>query len=506
MSTLGLVPLPTSLRHVPAAPFPLRATTAFAGDADALSELRDLVTARLGDPSIGSDAAHPTGTITASIEPGGPAESYRLSVDAEEVTVVGADPAGLFYGIQTLAQLITLDGEEATIPAVVIEDAPRFSYRGVMLDVARHFFDVDTVCAFIDRAARLKFNALHLHLSDDQGWCIEIHARPLLTERASGSSVGGGPGGFFSQDDYARIIAYAASRHMLVVPEIDVPGHTHAVSIAYPELNEQPVLSDHILQILRDYGGQAPVNATPYDAMAVGFSSLRIHDEATYDFLQEVFGELAAITPGPYLHLGGDEALGTSPEDFALFMARASEIVAATGKTPITWHEAGAAPELTRGTVGQYWGFVTPTDGMDAKARTFPARGGSLILSPADAIYLDMKPHADSPLGLVWANGPTSLHRAYQWDPATVIDGVGDEQILGIEASLWTETVTDLADIDALVFPRVAAAAEAGWSVPLGSAPERSWESFQERVHGLEPLWRSLGITLSGDDTAADAS
>lgn len=483
MTVPALVPTPTSLIVDSGAPFVLSDDVEITGDAAAVAMLRaDIDLARTG--GAGSRA------IALTIEEGGPAQSYRLAVDAASVAIVGADAAGLHAGIQTLLQLV----DAGTLPAVRIVDEPRFAYRGVMLDVARHFHGVETVQAYIDRASSLKFNVLHLHLSDDQGWRLEILSRPELTARASATAVGGDAGGFFTQADYRAIVDYAAARHMIVVPEIDVPGHTHAVSLAYPALSEEPVLSAHVHETIALFGGDLPANGTAYEGMAVGFSSLKIHDEATYDFLRDVFGEVAALTPGPYLHFGGDEALGTDPADFALFVARASALVAATGKIPVAWHEAGSATDLAPGTIGHYWGFLTPADGSDDTARRFVAGGGQLILSPADAIYLDMKFSADSALGLTWANGPTSARRAYEWDPAAVIDGIGDGEILGIEAPLWTETVRDLADIDALAFPRIAAAAEAAWSAPLGSTPERTWESFRTRVTALEPLWAQRGI------------
>ncbi|QKJ20127.1 beta-N-acetylhexosaminidase [Microbacterium hominis] len=500
MPHLPVVPAPASLAVADGAPFALTGAVAVIGDAAAGAQLADLVAARTGLELTATAGSSDTGAIALRVEPGGPAESYRLSVSAGTVTVVGADAAGLFYGVHTLAQLIARSGDAWTVPPVEIDDAPRFAYRGVMLDVARHFHAVETVTDYIDRAASLKFNALHLHLTDDQGWRIHLDSRPALTEKATSTSVGGDPGGFFTKDDYRRIVAHAASRHMIVVPEIDMPGHTHAVGLAYPELVEKPVLSEHIHEILQQYGGQLPTPGVPYDGMAVGFSSLRIHDEATYDFVADVFGELTALTPGPYLHLGGDEALGTDPDDFATFVSRASEIIADLGKTPIAWHEAGAAAGLHPDTVGQYWGFVTPTDGMDEKARAFVRAGAGLILSPADAIYLDMKHSADSPLGLVWAHGVTSVRRSYEWEPAAIIEGVGDDDILGVEAPLWTETVRTAADIDELAFPRIASAAEAAWSPATGASELRTWESFRARVGGLAPLWRALGIGFHPSD------
>lgn len=493
MHRIALVPAPASLTlESGRPPFRLRPETTIAGEADAAAPVAAIITARTAlAPALGDH-----GAITLRRQSGGPAESYELTVDEASVTVTAPDAAGLFYGAQTLAQLITRDGEDWVIPAVTITDAPRFAYRGVMLDVARHFFPVETVKAYIDRAAALKFNALHLHLSDDQGWRLALASRPRLTELASGTSVGEDAGGFYTRDEYRDLVAYATTRHMIVVPEFDVPGHTHAVGLAYPELVESPVLSAGVLETVRDFGGGTPTEGEPYRGIAVGFSSLRIHDEATYDFLADVFGELAALTPGPYLHVGGDEAIGTLPEDFAEFMTRVTAIVADLGKIPIAWHEAGGVTGISDTTIGQYWGYTTPTDGMDEQARGFVRNGSKVILSPADALYLDMKYDADAPLGLAWANGPTSLERAYGWEPGTLIDGIDQDDILGVEAPLWTETIRTLDDIDTMAFPRIAAAAEAAWSPAHGDTALRTWDSFRERVGGLGPVWTSQGIAF----------
>ncbi len=500
VSLPSVVPAPVSIESGDGAPFALQSGTRIAGDADAAAALAALVGARTGLALDNAGGAGSGAEIELVLSAGGAAESYRIVADAASIVVTGADPAGLFYGVQTLGQLIARDGESWVVPAVAIVDAPRFGYRGVMLDVARHFHTVETVKAYIDHAAGLKFNALHLHLTDDQGWRIQLDSRPLLTELASDTAVGGDPGGFYTKADYREIVEHAASRHMIVVPEIDMPGHTHAVGLAYPELAEAPVLSDHILEVARDHGGGVPTTGLPYDGIAVGFSSLTIHDEATYDFVADVFGELAAMTPGPYLHLGGDEALGTDPEDFAAFVARASEIIADLGKTPVAWHEAGAAADIADSTIGQYWGFVAPTDGMDEKARAFVGNGSQLILSPADAVYLDMQYPSGPALGLTWANGPTSVERAYAWEPALVIPGVDEGDILGVEAPLWTETIRTLDDIELMAFPRIAAAAEAGWSPATGASELRTWASFRERVGALGPLWTALGIGFHASD------
>ncbi|WP_341577803.1 family 20 glycosylhydrolase [Microbacterium schleiferi] len=487
------VPLPREVVAGEGPGFILRARAAVMGDPTGIDVLTNLLSART-DGAISLDSTATGPGISLAVTDAETAESYRLIASADGVEVVGSDAAGLFYGIQTLMQVIERTDDGWRVPAVQITDAPRFAYRGVMLDVARHFFPVEVVLGVIDRAAQLKLNHLHLHLSDDQGWRIEIPSRSELTRLASATAIGRDPGGFYTAEDYARIVAYAAARHLTVVPEIDLPGHTHAVGLAYPDIVEPPVLSEHIREIVEAYGSTLPVAGKAYEGIAVGFSSLRIGEPATEAFVADVVSDLAAMTPGPYLHVGGDEALGTDPADYAAFVSLASRIVADAGKVPVMWHEAGAAPDLHPGTIGQYWGFVSPTDGMDAKARGFVARGGRVILSPADAVYLDMKDAEDSELGLTWANGVTSVERAYAWEPASVLDGVAESDILGVEAALWTETVRTATDIDTLMFPRIAAAAEAAWSPAVERHPLRTWDSFRIRVAARAGLWDALGI------------
>ncbi|WP_431778281.1 family 20 glycosylhydrolase [Microbacterium aurantiacum] len=506
---LELVPIPRTGAETGGAPFRLHPDTPVRGDARSVADVVACIARRTGvalPPADVDDADAGRPGIRIDITADGDPEGYRLSMDDGGVHVRAHDAAGAFYAVRTLEQLLRADGAGWVLPAAEIDDAPRFAYRGMMLDVARHFFPVDTVVAVLDRAASLKLNRLHLHLSDDQGWRLALRERPALTAHAAASAVGGDAGGFYSREDYRTIIAAAAERHIVIVPEIDVPGHSHAVGVAYPELAADPVISDHVRETVTEFGGGLPRAGEPYTGLAVGFSSLRIDDRATDDFLADVFGELAALTPGPYLHFGGDEALGTDPTEYAAFVARASTLIADLGKIPVAWHEAGAASDLHPDTVGQYWGFVRPRDGADDLARAFVPRGG-VILSPADAAYLDMKPRDDAALGLTWADGATSLARAYAWDPSDVVPGLDEADVLGVEAPLWTETVRTLADIDALAFPRLAAAAEAAWSPATGVHPDRTWESFRARVRALRPLWDAAGIAYDAatlDDAWAD--
>lgn len=496
MPALPLVPAPVRATALDATPFELAGATV-TGDPDAAAELARLLTARTGtapQPAAGPDAG-----IRLVLSPGGTPESYTLRADAAGVRVEGADAAGVFFGVQTLAQLVRRDidsgGGAWVVPAVEVDDAPRFRYRGMMLDVARHFHPVETVTAVIDRMALLKLTHLHLHLSDDQGWRLALRTRPELTARAAGTAVGGDAGGFYTREDWTAILDHAVARHVVIVPEIDVPGHTHAVGLAYPELVADPVITAEVRGASERFGGGLPASGTPYTGVAVGFSSLRTDDERTYEFLADVFGELASLTPGPYVHLGGDEALGTDPADYAGFVARAVDIVAATGKTPIVWHEAAAVPDLPCDVVAQYWSFVHPsTDperaAADAAAAAAARSAASVILSPADAVYLDMKPEPGFAVGLEWAEGPTPLADAYGWEPSAVVPGLDEEDILGVEAPMWSETVRTLADIDALAFPRLAAAAELAWSSP----ETRDWASFLDGVAAQAGLWTALGI------------
>ena len=400
------------------------------------------------------------------------ADGYTLEVAPTGIRLAADAAAGLFAGVQTLRQLAA----NGPVPSVTIEDHPRFSYRGAMLDVARHFFAVADVKRYIDDIALLKFNHLHLHLTDDQGWRLEILSRPELTAKGATTQVGGGGGGYaaplyYTQEEYREIVAYAASRFITIVPEIDMPGHTNAAIVAYPELGDSP--------------------AEPYEGIEVGFSSLAIGSESTYDFIDDVVREVVDLTPGPYLHLGGDESLSTTDEDFLTFIARATAIAAASGRTIVGWHEMGRSPDLPAGTVGQYWSFTTPQEGAAEHTLSFVEQGGRVIMSPADVAYLDMAYEPDATLGLVWANGPMSLEQAYDWDPADIVPGIGEEQLLGVEAPLWTETVRSIGDAEYLAFPRMAAVAEIAWS-PRGA--RQSFADFASRLGSIEAVWDAAGI------------
>lgn len=487
---LPLVPLPASA-IVGEGRMPVTESMRVIGDSPAAIQLMDAVAHRTGIRLTTTDVAEP-GAITLRVESGAaPTEGYRLSI-GENLQIVGGDEAGLFYGVQTLLQLLTEESGVWSLPRVEITDAPRFPRRGVMLDVTRHFFDVAEVKRFIDETSALKYNHLHLHLSDDQGWRIQIDSWPKLTELSSASAADGDRGGFYTKDEYRDIVAYAAARHMIVIPEIDLPGHTHAIGVAYPDLVEEPVLNDALISQAKELDQPLPVKGEPYLGWGVGHSSVRIHEERTYDFVRDVIRELVELTPGPYIHIGGDESLGTPQADFDLFAERATAIVIEEGRIPVAWHEMGSAAGIAEGTVGQYWGMTTPSETHAAEAARFVERGGALIVSAADAAYLDMKYTPDFPLGLTWA-AVVDVQRAYSWDPSAVLD-VPDTAILGIEAPLWSETTRTYADVEQLVFPRAAALAEVAWSPQEGEG--RDWESFRDRIATLAPGWRARGVNF----------
>ncbi len=430
-------------------------------------------------------AAAPAGSILLTLASGDPAlgdEGYELAVTPGGVTITANRPAGVFYGVQTLRQLLPTELEsdagkvgnfrkvanlaEVTIPTVVIRDAPRFAWRGMMLDVARHFppGGAEDVKRVVDLMALYKLNRLHLHLTDDQGWRLMIESWPRLAEVGGSTAVDGDPGGYFTQAEYAELVAYAASRYIDIVPEIDLPGHTNAALASYPELNCDGVAPDL------------------YTGIEVGFSSLCIDKEITYQFVDDVLREVAALTPGPFIHVGGDEAHSTPDADYARFMARVQEIVQSHGKQMLAWEEA-ARIDLVPGSAVQHWHSDMAVHAVK--------QGAQVIMSPSAHAYLDMKYDDSTALGLNWA-GNISVEKAYAWDPATVRTGIPEEAILGVEAPLWAETVRTLDDLEYLVFPRLLGIAEIGWSPAEG----RSWDEYRQRLAGHAARLEALGVNF----------
>jgi hexosaminidase len=396
--------------------------------------------------------------------------SYVLNITEKLITVSSSTPEGIFYGIQTLRQLLPADIEKPgkreaplLLPTGTIRDWPQYGYRGEMLDVARHFFDVPTVKRVIDYLALYKMNVLHLHLSDDQGWRIEIDAWPNLTMHGGSTEVGGGEGGFYTKDDYRDIVNYAADRYITIIPEIDMPGHTNAALASYPGLN---------------CDGKSP---ELYTGTRVGFSTLCTSKDIVYKFVDDVVREISEITPGPWFHIGGDEAKSTKHDDYLYFVNRVRKIVKSYGKQMIGWDEVANA-NVDGDDVIQFWA-------KEKNVLQGLQKGTKVILSPSKHAYLDIKYDSTTVLGLTWA-GLTDVPDAYNWNPQTLVDGLRQKDILGIEAPLWSETIDNLDDIEFLMFPRVIGHAEIGWSAP----ENKSWDAYKVRLGKQKERMEALGI------------
>ena len=428
-------------------------------------------------PRVVTDGSSPPGAIALVIDAAAPgsAEGYELVVTESGVTVRARETAGLFYGVQSFRQLLPAFVEyeavrpdktrPVTAPVGRIVDEPRFGWRGAMLDVSRHFFTAREVKRYVDLMALYKLNRLHLHLSDDQGWRIEIHKWPQLTTRGGSTEVGGDEGGFYTQEQYADIVRYAAERFVTIVPEIDMPGHTNAALASYAELN-----CDGTAREL-------------YTGIEVGFSALCVDKEVTYTFIDDVVRELAAMTPGPWIHIGGDEVKTLTPEQYVRFIERVQTIVSSHGKRMIGWDEIAPA-KLLPTTLVQHW--RPKTEPMAAVAQ-----GAGVIMSIANRAYLDMKYDAATPIGLQWA-GQIGVRAAYDWDPATLAPGVPEPLLAGVEAPLWSETAATMDDVEFLAFPRLIAIAEVAWS----AAAAKNWEAFSARLAGHGPRLTALGVNF----------
>jgi hexosaminidase len=486
---LALIPIPATAEFTADEDFEITAATTIRADAGADADHDELLRiARYLSDWIGGAAAaerlrvEPGSTATSHgdirlqlgevAEPGD--EAYELTIAASGVLLKARRPAGVFYGVQTLRQLLPafveheaarfVKSRPARARACRVADAPRFQWRGLMLDVARHFMSVEDVERCIDLMALHKLNRLHLHLSDDQGWRIEITSWPNLATHGGSTDVGGGPGGFYSQAEYASIVSYARDRFITIVPEIDMPGHTHAALASYPELTCD--------------GRPLPL----YSGIAVGFSTLSVDKEITGRFIGDVVREIAALTPGRYFHIGGDEVRTLTPEQYLQFIERVQTIVQSYGKETIGWDEISPA-RLLPTTIVQHW----RPEGTPAQA---VEKGAKVIMSVANRTYLDMQYDEATPIGLHWA-GYVGVQQAYDWDPATAATGVPESALLGVEAPLWTETVANIRDVEYLAFPRLAALAEVGWS----RMERRGWEDFRVRAGAQALRWAALGIS-----------
>ncbi len=401
-------------------------------------------------------------------------EGYLLTIKEDGIDLKANKPAGLFYGIQTLRQLLpaSIELKEKQnntwlIASGTITDEPSYSYRGAMLDVARHFIGLEDVKKYIDILSFYKINTLHLHLSDDQGWRIEIKSWPNLTTHGGSTEVGGGESGFFTQVQYKELVKYAQDHFITIIPEIDMPGHTNAALSSYPELN---------------CNGKA---TKPYTGTRVGFSSFCTDKKITYKFIDDVIRELAEMTPGEYIHIGGDESDATPIKEYIKFIHKVQKIVTSHGKKVLGWDEIAHAT-LEPNTIVQYWARDS-TENKNAFSAV--KQNAKILMSPATKAYLDMKYDKTTKLGLNWA-GLTEVDVAYNWSLENHIEGISKENIIGVEAPLWTETVENIKDLEFLAFPRVIGIAEIGWT----PTSQRNWEEYKVRLGKHKDRLEALDI------------
>lgn len=394
-------------------------------------------------------------------------EGYEMDTTSKGVKITAYKPEGISRGVQTLRQMLppeidsntVVDNIEWTVAASVIKDKPEYSYRGLMIDVARHFFTVDEIKRQIDLAAQYKINRVHLHLSDDQGWRLEIKKYPDLTLIGGSTEVSGGPGGYYTQEQFKDIVKFAMQRYVEIVPEFDMPGHTNAALASYGFLNPD--------------GKRAAL----YRGTEVGFSSFMAHSEKTYEFIDDVFKEVSQISPSKYLQIGGDEALNTKKEDYDYFVGRVAKIAEKYGKTPIGWDPIDTSPEINSSVILQNW-----KDSNEEAVK----KNMKIIVSIAGKTYLDMKYNKETPYGLDWA-GYIPVDVAYKWDPT---DYAPKNLVLGLEAPLWTETISTQDQMDYMIYPRLPGYAEIGWTAKAN----RNWDEYKVRLASQEKRLTVEGV------------
>ncbi|MGO4461668.1 beta-N-acetylhexosaminidase [Streptomyces sp. M-16] len=458
--------------------------------------------------------------VRLAVDPGraesdGP-ESYRLTVAADGVELTGASAAGLFWGAQTLRQLLgpaayrraPLAGPAGrpgwSLPYVTVADAPRFGWRGMLLDVARHFTPKDGVLRYVDLLVAHKLNVLHLHLTDDQGWRIEIARYPRLTEvgawrarsrwghRASPLWNETPHGGFYTRDDIREIVAYAAERHVRVVPEIDLPGHSQAAIAAYPELGNRDVVDTAALGVWDDWGVNENVLAPTEDVLR---------------FYEGVFEEVLELFPAevsPFVHVGGDECpkaqwraspaaqarigeLGVDGEDGlqAWFIRHFDGWLAARGRRLVGWDEILEGGLADGAVVSSWRGYGGGIAAAEA--------GHDVVMCPEQRVYLDHRqadgPDEPMPIGYV-----RSLEDVYRFEPVPPkLSAEAAAHVLGAQANVWTEVMENQARVDYQVFPRLAAFAEAVWS-RLPEPESRDYEGFEARMTAHYARLDALGV------------
>ncbi|MEV2243837.1 beta-N-acetylhexosaminidase [Streptomyces sp. NPDC049970] len=483
-----VVPKPVSVRTTGNVAFDLDrgdAVYATGGSADAKAAA-EFVAGLLRKPT---GFALPVRTLTGGAKPEGivlalggankvtHAEGYQLDVTSKAVTIQADARAGLFNGVATLRQLLPakVERQQRTagpwrVQGGRITDQPRYGYRGAMLDVARHFLPEPDVRKYIDTIARYKINYLHLHLIDDQGWRLEIKDWPELTKTGGASGVGGMNGGFFTQEQYTSIVRYAWARGVTVIPEVEGPAHMHAALASYGKLNCDG-------KALEPYTGFVP---SPEGRLC-------LDDPDTYELMDAVIGQVAALTPGPYIHVGGDETQDIPEADRDAYFTKIAKLVEKHGKKIYGWQDAaGSMPAA--GSMTGFWAAGINDDRVIAAAEA----GGKVVMAPSAHTYLDMKydeTAPEYPIGNSWA-GTSTVEDSYGWKPEEQLAGLPENAIAGVESALWTETIFGIRQAEDLAFPRLLSVAEIGWA----KASAHDWNTFRERLAAQGPRLREARV------------
>ena len=405
-------------------------------------------------------------------------EGYALDTTTSGVRLEALTPHGLYDGVQTIRQLLpawitssSVQPGPWTMPAGRITDYPRYAYRGLMLDIARHYESPSAVERLIDQAAAYKINILHLHLSDDQGFRIAINGFRKLTTIGGQGSVGTGgrtmdPGGYWTQADYQAVVADAAAHFMTVVPEVDSPGHDNAIIMSEANDTANPRLNGHS-QDINCSANHPPVWDYTGD---VGYSAMCPASTSTWAIMRAIIDQLAAMSPGRYYDIGGDEVPATllSQSQYASFVNQEAGVVKGRGKTVMGWAEvAGTGTNLTSPSAAEYWNPASGSASGTITATEAARKGMKIVMAPANHAYLDQRYKRSVPptLGLTWAcKSGCDVDQFYNWDPGGYVTGVTDANVMGVEGAMWSETAVDLSDVDYMVFPRLLALAEIGWS------------------------------------------
>ncbi len=491
----ALIPMPNHIEQPKGKPFCITECTTVHCPHDSLHHIAEAIThsiKRHTGIAVNISTEKERGAIVLQIDPtiqGN--EHYRLVVSGKGITLSGSTAAALYRGTTTLSQLLLGDvcaTSHGEVQPIVIDDQPRFPHRALMLDPARHFLPVEDVEFFIDQMAKYKYNVLQLHLTDDQGWRVAIHSHPRLSSHQH-----------YTQDDLRRIITYAAKRHIEVIPEVDIPGHTVAILAAYPELS-----CTHLLT----------------DTVTVGTTTNRMVCAAnakSYTILSDVITELAALFPSSYIHLGGDEA--AVPVNWAQcphcqelmrkhnytkatqlmtpFFNRILATVRQCGKRAILWCELDNIYPPANDYLFPYPEDVTLVTwryGLTPTCQTLTHKHGhQLIMAPGEYAYLDYPQwRGDLPEFNNWGMPLSTLENCYKLDPGYGRPAEEQRHVLGVMGTLWAEAIADINRATYMAFPRAFALAEAGWT----QMEHRNWESFKTRLYpNLTDLMR-CGVSV----------